>query len=118
MPFWDEPYDLRSNEAIIGFDLDQYRMGSGFILRWNTIPASNYDFTDVYESHEFLTSHILANARNVFFAKDKGLIIFILIKTKDPKSITFSKIFRSKATRKYDEKISAGYRAQSRCESA
>ena len=80
MPFWDEPYDLRSNEAIIGFDLDQYRMGSGFILRWNTIPASNYDFTDVYESHQFLTSHILANARNVFFAKDKGLVIIILMK--------------------------------------
>ena len=44
MPFWDEPYDMRSNEAIIGFDLDKYRMGSGFILKWNTIPDQGFKY--------------------------------------------------------------------------
>ena len=33
MPFWDVPYDLGSNEAIIGFDVDQKFVGGGFTLR-------------------------------------------------------------------------------------
>jgi len=72
MPFWDVPYDLRSNQAIIGFDIDQSRGGVGFVLRWNSIDASEYDFTDVYESHDFLRSYLLAHVRDVFFQRDNA----------------------------------------------
>lgn len=72
LPFWDEPYDVRSNQAFIGFDIDQTKMGSGFILRWNAIDASQYDFTDVYQSHEFLASYLQAHIRDAYFARDNA----------------------------------------------
>lgn len=55
MPFWDEPYDIQSNNAIVGFDSDQTLSGGGFTLIWNSYKTSNYDFTNVYETHSFLT---------------------------------------------------------------
>ena len=34
MPFWDVPYDLGSNQAIIGVDVDQKFVGGGFTLSY------------------------------------------------------------------------------------
>lgn len=56
MPFWDAPYDLGSNQAIIGFDVDQKFTGEGFTLKWNSVPNGNYDidFNNVFEAHQYL----------------------------------------------------------------
>ena len=72
MPFWDVPYKMMANKAIIGFDIDQTKLGKGFVLEWNAVDNSIYDFTDVYESHDFLQKFIESKVRDLFFAKDKG----------------------------------------------
>ena len=41
MPFWDVPYDLGSNQAIIGFDVDQKFVGGGFTLS-SVVKSINY----------------------------------------------------------------------------
>lgn len=56
LPFWDTPYDLGSNQAIIGFDVDQKFVGQGFTLKWNSVPSDDYeiDFNNVFEAHQYL----------------------------------------------------------------
>lgn len=56
MNFFSAPYDIRNNNAIIGFDADQSLIGGGFTLVWNSHKLYDYDFTDVFEAHEFVTT--------------------------------------------------------------
>jgi hypothetical protein len=55
MDFFTQPFDIRSNTAFVGFDADQSFIGSGFTLEWNAVKMYKYDFTDVFESHQFVT---------------------------------------------------------------
>ena len=71
MPFWDEKYDLGSNEAIIGFDVDQKYVGKGFTLRWNAVDANEIDFNNVYEAHSYLDQKLKTQIVQILFPKDK-----------------------------------------------
>jgi len=73
LPFWDEAYDIGSNQAIIGFDVDQKFVGGGFTLRWNAVPNGEYDidFNNVYEAHQYLDEALNKQMVQILFAKDK-----------------------------------------------
>ena len=83
MPFWDEPFDINSNQAIVGFDSDQSFVGGGFTLVWNSHKIVDYDFTFVHEAHEFVTqqaeylfgSVMFDSARGKFYLFEFDLII-------------------------------------------
>lgn len=71
MPFWDVPYDLGSNQAIIGFDVDQKFVGGGFTLRWNSVESYDFDFTNVYDGHRYLDDALREQMKSIIFPKDK-----------------------------------------------
>jgi len=52
--FWWS-FDIRNSQAFVGFDADQSIIGGGFTLKWNARRMYEYDFTDVFEAHEFVT---------------------------------------------------------------
>lgn len=56
MNFFTQPFDIRNNNAIVGFDADQTLVGGGFTLKWNSRQMYSHDFTDVFEAHEFITT--------------------------------------------------------------
>jgi len=72
LPFWDAPYDLGSNEAIIGFDVDQKFVGNGFTLRWNAENMYDIDFNNVYEAHQYLEDALAGQMTQILFPKDKS----------------------------------------------
>ena len=72
MNFFSAPYNIRNNNAIIGFDADQSFVGGGFTLVWNSRPMYEYDFTDVFEAHEFVTKQADYLFNSVFFGTVKG----------------------------------------------
>ena len=72
MPFWDKPHDIQSNKAIVGFDSDQSFVGGGFTLVWNSHRVSKYDFTYVFEAHEFVTIQAKYLFGSVMFPDTKG----------------------------------------------
>ena len=72
MPFWDEPFDIKSNQAIVGFDSDQSFVGGGFTLVWNSHKVVDYDFTFVHEAHEFVTQQAEYLFGSVMFDSAKG----------------------------------------------
>jgi len=55
MDFFSRPFDIKNNQAFVGFDADQSFIGGGFTLKWNAVRMYEYDFTDVFEAHEFVT---------------------------------------------------------------
>jgi len=55
MDFFSRPFDIQNNQAFVGFDADQSFIGGGFTLKWNARRMYEYDFTDVFEAHEFVT---------------------------------------------------------------
>jgi len=71
MPFWDIPFDIQSNKAIIGFDSDQSFVGGGFTLVWNSHKIHDYDFTYVFEAHEFVSIQAEYLFGSVMFGSDK-----------------------------------------------
>lgn len=71
LPFWDAEYDIGSNEAIIGFDVDQKFVGEGFTLRWNAIAEYDLDFNNVFEAHQYLDEALNAQMVQILFPKDK-----------------------------------------------
>ena len=73
MPFWDTPFDIQSNSAIIGFDSDQSFVGGGFTLVWNSHKILDYDFTHVFEAHEFVSIQAEYLFGSVMFGSDKGI---------------------------------------------
>ena len=72
MNFFSAPYDIRASNAIVGFDADQSFVGGGFTLVWNSHKMYDYDFTDVYESHEFVTKTARFLFNGVMFDTDKS----------------------------------------------
>jgi len=75
MNFFSHPYDIQNNNAIIGFDADQNLVGGGFTLVWNSHKIYDYDFTDIFEAHEFVTKKADYLFNSVFFGtvKEKKL---------------------------------------------
>jgi len=75
MNFFSHPFDIQNNNAIIGFDADQNLVGGGFTLEWNSHKIYEYDFTDVFEAHEFVTKKADYLFNSVFFGtvKEKKL---------------------------------------------
>merc|ERR1712050_522199 len=72
MPFWDAPYDLGSNQAIIGFDVDQRFTGEGFTLKWNSVAMYEIDFNNVFEAHQYLDEALNKQmATQLLFEKTK-----------------------------------------------
>lgn len=71
LPFWDEQYDLGSNEAIVGFDVDQKFVGNGFTLRWNSVNMYEINFNNVFEAHSYLDDALKAQMVQILFPKDK-----------------------------------------------
>ena len=80
MPFWDVPFDIQSNSAIIGFDSDQNFVGGGFTLVWNSHKIHDYDFTYVFEAHEFVSTQAEYLFGSVMFNTDKGITFVTLLK--------------------------------------
>ena len=72
MNFFTSPYDIRNNNAIVGFDADQSFVGGGFTLKWNSHKMYEYDFTNVFEAHEFVTKTANHLFNNVMFNTDRG----------------------------------------------
>ena len=72
MNFFSHPYDIQNNNAIIGFDADQNLVGGGFTLVWNSHKIYDYDFTDIFEAHEFVTKKADYLFNSVFFGTVKG----------------------------------------------
>ena len=83
MPFWDVPFDIQSNSAIIGFDSDQNFVGGGFTLVWNSHKIHDYDFTYVFEAHEFVSTQAEYLFGSVMFNTDKGITLVTLLKPPD-----------------------------------
>jgi hypothetical protein len=71
MNFFSDAFDIRNNNAVVGFDADQSFVGGGFTLIWNSHKMYDYDFTDVYESHEFVTTTAKFLFNSVMFETDK-----------------------------------------------
>jgi len=71
MNFFTSPYDIRNNNAIVGFDADQSFVGGGFTLKWNSHKMYEYDFTNVFEAHEFVTKTAAHLFNNVMFNTDR-----------------------------------------------
>ena len=90
MPFWDEPFDIKSNQAIVGFDSDQSFVGGGFTLVWNSHKVVDYDFTFVHEAHEFVTQQAEYLFGSVMFDSAKGKLRGLI----DPSKLLKKNIFR------------------------
>lgn len=71
MNFFSSPYDIHNNNAIVGFDADQNMVGGGFKLVWNSHNIYDYDFTDVFQAHEFVTNEAARLFGSVMFNTDK-----------------------------------------------
>jgi len=74
MNFFTAPFNIHNNNAIIGFDADQNLVGGGFTLKWNSHKIYDYDFTDVFESHEFVTTTAKYLFNSVQFNSVRGNI--------------------------------------------
>ena len=73
MPFWDYPYDMGTNEAVIGVDLDQSRNHfGGFTLKWNAVEKSTSNFTNVYDCIDFTKTFLERQLQDVFFQNTRG----------------------------------------------
>ena len=72
MNFFSQPFDIRNNQAFVGFDADQSFIGGGFTLQWNAKRMYEYDFTDVFEAHQFVTEEAAYLFTKVQFNTERG----------------------------------------------
>ena len=72
MNFFSQPFDIRNNQAFVGFDADQSFIGGGFTLQWNARRMYKYDFTDVFEAHQFVTEEAAYLFTKVQFNTERG----------------------------------------------
>ena len=72
MNFFTQPFDIRNNQAFVGFDADQSFIGGGFTLQWNARRMYKYDFTDVFEAHQFVTEEADYLFTKVQFNTERG----------------------------------------------
>ena len=72
MNFFSQPFDIRNNQAFVGFDADPSFIGSGFTLQWNAKRMYEYDFTDVFEAHQFVTEEAAFLFTKVQFNTERG----------------------------------------------
>lgn len=73
MPFWDYPYDMGTNEAVIGVDLDQSRNHfGGFTLKWNAVEKNDANFTNVYDCIDFAKGYLERQLQDIFFQNTRG----------------------------------------------
>lgn len=72
--FFSAPFDIQNNQAFVGFDADQSFVGGGFTLVWNSHKIYEYDFTNVFEAHEFVITKADYLFSSVLFetAKEKA----------------------------------------------
>merc|ERR1712109_323975 len=71
MNFFSQPFDVRNNQAFVGFDADQSFIGGGFTLKWNAKRMYEYDFTDVFEAHQFVIEEAEYLFTKVQFATER-----------------------------------------------
>lgn len=71
MDFFTQPFDIRNSQAFVGFDADQSIIGGGFTLQWNARRMYEYDFTDVFQAHEFVTKEAGFLFTKVQFATER-----------------------------------------------
>merc|ERR1711990_395357 len=67
------PFDIRNNQAFVGFDADQSFIGGGFTLQWNAKRMYKYDFTDVFDAHTFVTEEAAFLFTKVQFNTERAL---------------------------------------------
>ena len=72
MDFFTQAFDIRNNQAFVGFDADQSFIGGGFTLQWNARRMYEYDFTDVFEAHQFVTEEAAYLFTKVQFNTERG----------------------------------------------
>ena len=83
MPFWDYPYDMGTNEAVIGVDLDQSRNHfGGFTLKWNAVEKNDANFTDVYDCIDFAKGYLERQLQDIFFQNTRGRNLNLFSQTK------------------------------------
>jgi len=71
MDFFSQAFDIRNNQAFVGFDADQSFIGGGFTLKWNAKRMYEYDFTDVFEAHQFVIEEAEYLFTKVQFATER-----------------------------------------------
>ena len=74
MNFFTQPFDIRNNQAFVGFDADQSFIGGGFTLQWNAKRMYKYDFTDVFDAHTFVTEEAGFLFTKVQFNTERGSV--------------------------------------------